>query len=188
MAYLIGGQHTASGLTGVHKTLEEWLDAVQAAYFSPASNTSDVSSDSETLKSSDEENDTLFEKSSAPRQVNEDSSGENANDNTAEVLDVAVSSFLKTTCSCHAGPNGQPSSNLFTEGVGLDIRSQCMELTSNQLDMFILGNIASQTKDSNKKRCWSNYFFRGHQICRKTSFSSLYFEKKTWEPEMSLEE
>ena len=88
MASLISGRRTASGLTGVDKTLEEELDVVQAAYFSPASNTTDVSSDSETSESSDDdENDTLFEKSSAPRHVNKDSNGENANDYTAKVSD-----------------------------------------------------------------------------------------------------
>ena len=53
---------------------------------------------------------------------------------------TGVSSFLETTCSYRVGPNEQPFSNLFTEGVFLDIRSQCMELTYDQLDMFILGN------------------------------------------------
>ena len=182
MASLIGGRHTASGLTGVDETLEEELDVVQAAYFSPASNTTDVSSDSATSESSDdEENDTLFDRSSAPRQVNEDSHGKNENDDTAEVSDEAVSSFLKTTCSCHVGHNEQPCSNLFTEGVAMDIRSQCMDLTSDQLDMLILGNIASQTKDSGKKRCRSKYFFRGHQICRKTFLFLHCISKKRLE-------
>ena len=43
-----------------------------------------------------------------------------------------------------------------------------MELASDQLDLFILGNLNAHTKDSNRKRCRSNYYFKGHQVCRKT--------------------
>ena len=43
-----------------------------------------------------------------------------------------------------------------------------MELASDQLDMFILGNLNAHTKDSNRKQCRSNYYFIGHQVCRKT--------------------
>ena len=56
----------------------------------------------------------------------------------------------------------------------LDHRMQCVELTSAELDLVILGTIQSQTKrTSGCKRPRTNYFFNGQQVCR-TTFQFLY--------------
>ena len=85
-----------------------------------------------------------------------------------EVIDQVVSAFLDTTCGCRFGLSEQPCSNLFSEAAVFEVRSQCMELTSDELDMFLLGSLNAQTKDCKRKRCRSDYFFKGHQVCRKT--------------------
>ena len=56
-----GWWHTASGLLGVDETLEQELNAVNATYFSPETNTEDFSSESEIEHSDDEDCDDLFE-------------------------------------------------------------------------------------------------------------------------------
>ena len=50
-----------------------------------------------------------------------------------------------------------------------ELWSQCLELTSDQLDMLILGRLDGHTKERvGMKRYRSYYFIRGHQVCRKT--------------------
>ena len=164
-----GCRHTASGLLGVDETLEQELNAVNATYFSPETNTEDFSSESESERSDEEDFDDLFEHSLASTLiVSESNVAENSSEGGTEVIDEAVASFLSTTCGCHVGLNEQACSNMFTEAVMFEARSECMELASDLLDMFVLGNLNAHTKDSNGKRCRSNYYFKGRQVCRKT--------------------
>lgn len=164
-----GCRHTSSGLLGVDETLEQELDAVNATCFSPETNTEDFSSECESERSDDEDCDDLFEHSLASTLiVSESNVAENSSEGGTEVIDEAVASFLSTTCGCHVGLNEQACSNLFTEAVMFEARSHCVELASDQLDMFILDNLNTHTKDSNRKRCRSKYYFKGHQVCRKT--------------------
>ena len=64
--------------------------------------------------------------------------------------------------------------------------SQCLELTSDQLDMLILGRLDGHTKERvGMKRYRSYYFVRG--LPENIFVSSLHIQKEAFEPEISLE-
>ena len=95
--------------------------------------------------------------------------------------------FLSALCQCSLGPNEQPCSSLFTEATMFELRSQCLELTSDQLDILILGRPDGHTKERvGMKRLCSHYFVKGHQVCKKT-FCFFHIQKKTLQPEVSGE-
>ncbi|KAJ7379554.1 hypothetical protein OS493_015350 [Desmophyllum pertusum] len=100
-----GCRHIASGLLGVDETLEQELDAVQAAYFSHVSNKENYSSDTESASSDDDENDNLFENSIAPRLINESTIAENSSEDSTVVTDdqLPVTSYTTTTSSRPSG-------------------------------------------------------------------------------------
>ena len=77
-----GWWHTASGLLGVDESLEQELNAVNATYFSPETNTEN---------SDDEDCDDLFEHSLASMLiVSESNVAENSSEGGTEVIDEAV--------------------------------------------------------------------------------------------------
>ncbi len=174
----------ASGLRGVEETLQLELDAVQTAYFLPVLDRYS-SSDSES-ESDEERSDNLFEHFSiAPTTCdrandsdvsdeclneNQASEPDDTDDSSAEFRDQDVHMFLSSSCQCTLGPNGRACSNMLTEANAFEMRSQCFELTSDQLDMLILGRLDGQTKDTaaSRKRCRCQCFVKGHQVCRKT--------------------
>lgn len=87
---------------------------------------------------------------------------------------VSVKAFQERDCGCSYGKNGKPCSISLSFEEILDHRMQCVELTSAELDLVILGTIQSQTKrTSGRKRPRANYFFNGQQVCR-TTFQFLY--------------
>ena len=90
-------------------------------------------------------------------------------DSSTEVSEELIHNFLSVLCQCSLGPNEQPCSSLFTEATVFELRSQSLELMSDQLDMLILGRLDGHTKERvGMKRYRSYYFIRGHQVCRKT--------------------
>ncbi len=164
-----------SGLRGADEALQRQLDTVQAVYFPPELERYS-SSDSESESSDDDQSDDLFETSTIVTpcdRANDVDQGmpQNPSDSSAEVevSDDCIRAFLSASCQCSLGPNERPCSTLFTEATLFEIRSQCLELTSDQLDMLILGRIDGHTKEKvGMKRVRSHYFARGHQLCRKT--------------------
>ena len=161
----------ASGLQEVDETLQRELDAVQAVYFPPELEIYS-SSDSEGESSDDDRNDALFEKSTTITpcdRANDSNEGLHENpepsDSSTEVSDERIRMFLSASCQCSLGPNERPCSTLFTEATVFEMRSQCLELTSDQLDILILGRLDGHTKESvGRKRSRSHYFVRGHQV------------------------
>ena len=163
---------SASGLRGVDETLQRELDAVQAVYFPPSQEIYS-SSDSEDECSDEEGSDALFERSAVltPCDDGDEDPHENPepSDVSNEVSDECIQMFLSTSCQCSLGLNGRPCSTLFSKATVLEMRYQCLELTADQLDMLILGRLDGHTKERvGMKRSGSNYFLRGHQVCRKT--------------------
>ena len=163
---------SASGLRGVDETLQRELDAVQAVYFPPSQEIYS-SSDSGDECSDEEGSDALFERSAVltPCDDGDEDPHENPepSDVSNEVSDECIQMFLSTSCQCSLGLNGRPCSTLFSKATVLEMRYQCLELTADQLDMLILGRLDGHTKERvGMKRSGSNYFLRGHQVCRKT--------------------
>lgn len=175
----------ASGLRGVDETLQRELDAVQAVYF-PSELEIYSSSDSEGESSGDDSSDALFEKSTALTSCDRASDGNKGlhenpepSDSSTEASDEQIHTFLSASCQCSLGPNEQPCPTLFTEATVFEVRSQCLQLTSDQLDMLILGRLDGHTKERvGMKRSRSHYFVRGHQVCRKTFFSFTAYPKR----------
>ena len=166
-----------SGLHGVDETLQRELDTVQAVYFPPELERYS-SSDSEGESSDDDDrSNALFKPTivtpcdvANDTQANEDlCENPQPGDGSTEASDEHIHMFLSASCQCSLGPNEQPCSSLFTEATVFELRSQCLELTSDQLDMLILGRLDGHTKERVRmKRFRSHYFVRGHQVCRKT--------------------
>ena len=165
-----------SGLRGIDETLQRELDTVQAVYFPPEVEQYS-SSDSEGESSdNDDTSNALFEPTistlcnTAKNTLNEDLyENPEPGDSSTEVSEELIHNFLSVSCQCSLSPNEQPCSSLFTEATVFELRSQCLELTSDQLDMLILGRLDGHTKERvGMKRYRSYYFVRGHQVCRKT--------------------
>ena len=175
----------AIGLRGVDETLQRELDAVQAVYF-PSELETYSSSDSEGESSGDDSSDALYEKSTALTSCDRASDGNKGlhenpepSDSSTEASDEQIHTFLSASCQCSLGPNEQPCPTLFTEATVFEMRFQCLELTSDQLDMLILGRLDGHTKERvGMKRSRSHYFVRGHQVCRKTFFSFTAYPKR----------
>ena len=160
-----------SGFRGIDETLQRELDTVQAVYFPPEVERYS-SSDSEGESSDDDDRSNgLFEPTIlTANDTNEDlCENPEPGDGLTEVSDELIDKFLSASCQCSLGPNERPCSSLFTEATVFELRSQCLELTSDELDMLILGRLDGHTKQRvGMKRFRSYYFVRGHQVCRKT--------------------
>ena len=71
------------------------------------------------------------------------------------------------------------TTSLFTEATVFELRSQCLELASDQLEMLVLGRLDEQSKERvGMKQYRSYYFVRGHQVCWKTFFFLRCISKK----------
>ena len=86
--------------------------------------------------------------------------------------------FLREGCGCTRGSKGGPLSREFQEETVLFNLNNCLELTSGELDLVILGNIQALTRNesvgskrSRSPRC--NFQFQSIMIC-KEMFLHLY--------------
>ena len=127
-------------MRGIDETLQRELDTVQAVYFPPEVErySSNALFEPTILTLCNTANDTL----------NEDlCENPEPGDRLTEVSEELIHKFLSVSCQCSLGPNEQPCSSLFTEATVFELRSQCLELTSDQLDMLILGRLDGHTKE-----------------------------------------
>ena len=168
---------TASGFGGIEETLQRELDAVQAIYFPPQlDGYSSSDSDGESSDDRNDDSDTLFEKPTILTNNSHESLHQNpdTNDSVSEDSDKYVRTFLTASCQCSLGPNERACSTFFTEATVSEMRSQCLELTSDQLDLLIIGRLDGHTKERHgMKQSRSQFFVRGHQVCR-TMFLFLH--------------
>ena len=71
------------------------------------------------------------------------------------------------------------TTSLFTEATVFELRLQCLELMSDQLEMLILGRLDGHSKERvGMKQYRSYYFVRGHQVCWKRFFFLECISKK----------
>lgn len=107
-------------------------------------------------------------------EVEVEGSAEATGSSQEEDFNVSVKTFQESDCGCSHGKNRKPCSKSLRFQDVTEHRMQCVELTSAELDLVIMGAIQSQTKsDFGKKRPQTNYFFKGQQVCR-TTFQFLY--------------
>lgn len=97
--------------------------------------------------------------------------------NSNEIIDK-LTKFLQDGCGCALGEKGSPCSVQFSEETVLFNLSNCLELTSGELDLVILANIQAFTridcvgeKRNRSPRC--SFHFQGRPIC-KDMFLHLY--------------
>lgn len=165
-----------SGLRGIDETLQRELDTVQAVYFPPEVEQCSSSDFEDESSDEDDRSNALFDPTiltlcnTANDTLNKDlCENPEPGDGSTEVSEELIHKFLLASCQCSLGPNERPCSSLFSEATVFELRSQCLELTSDQLDMLILGRLDGHTKERvGMKRYRSYYFVRGHQVCRKT--------------------
>ena len=150
------------------------VDGVRKEYFATVSDKNgdhlDLSegSDSEAPGAAVDDTEVPSSTDSGTRQNTEDTT---LNQSSADVGDfiTSVKSFLERGCSCVYGK----SKSLCTESLSLEElvehRMQCIELSSTELDLVVLGALNSfMNLSSGKKRHRMCYFFRSVQVCKKT--------------------
>lgn len=86
-----------------------------------------------------------------------------------------VDKFLRRGCGCQTW-NGRQCSIQFSIDHVQQVRASCLELTHNELDMAILGQLAATTHTSDKvvqchhavrdrKRSYTTHYHQGLQVC-----------------------
>ena len=87
--------------------------------------------------------------------------------------------FSREGCSCSHGPDGQPCCQSFTASHYREYRNNCHEMTKDQLDMVIMGQMASLTLTSHhtrrhqyspqeRQRETMTFFHQQQRICQMT--------------------
>ena len=97
-----------------------------------------------------------------------------------QIRDQDLDQFLAKSCGCKRA-NGKPCSTLFSKEHYQDIRWHCVELTRDELDLVLMGQImATLSNDTltqgakfrhsapQRKISSMAFFHGGHQICGKT--------------------
>lgn len=89
--------------------------------------------------------------------------------------------FLNQTCNCERLYNKVPCSKIVDNEVLIDYRLSCLEMNKSELDLIIKVQLFAHRnnstgvdakkkkkhKDKERERIMQQYFFNGHQICRK---------------------
>ena len=89
--------------------------------------------------------------------------------------DRKVAQFVACGCSCNLGPKGTPCHKLFLAAQYQESRDECRELTREELDLVVMGELRALTLQSEKTerardrvRTFSKFQYGGHRICLKT--------------------
>ena len=109
-----------------------------------------------------------------------------------------IARFLTGGCSCKL-LDGTPCSTQFTALMLQEARDECQQLTREQLDMVVMGQLRAlcqsdplthtknKARNSERKHTCTPYHFQGHHVCRDTfvflhtmSIARLNAIKQTW--------
>ena len=93
--------------------------------------------------------------------------------------EARIDLFLSSGCSCQYGPRNTPCHRLFSAAQYREMRDECRELTRDELDLVIMGQLRALTlRDSctqgskraatTRVQTQTQFRFGGHQICMKT--------------------
>ena len=84
--------------------------------------------------------------------------------------DTPIKSFFERGCDCRYGRNQSSCTKSLDFDEVVDHRMQCIELSSVELDLIVLGALQSHfSRSKEKKRIRMNYFFRIFKYVRKHS-------------------
>ena len=118
-------------------------------------------------------------------------------DSSTDDEDGRIAHFLSEGCKCQLN-DGSPCSALFTASQVMAARDECRQLTRDQLDVMIMGQLRAlcqidpltqktKTKNTDRSRTATLFRFGGHRICHKVflflhAMSHQRFKsiKKTW--------
>ena len=84
-----------------------------------------------------------------------------------------VKRFLQAECGCKMGKDGKPCTSSLTFHDVFEYRANCHELTSDELDMVILGQLnahcsgSASVASSSRSSAAATYFHKNNQLCRK---------------------
>ena len=99
-------------------------------------------------------------------------------DETNDEEQRRIARFLTSGCSCKL-LDGIPCSTQFTALMLQEARDECRQLTREQLDMVVMGQLhalchrdpltqENKAQNSERKRTFTPYHFQGHRVCRDT--------------------
>ena len=122
-----------------------------------------------------------------PDSSEEDSDGEDEDEDDELVFEFSeaeiterskVEAFVRETCGCKLTEQEKPCSSAIPKEEFIDCRKNCMELSSTELDMVLLGAIHSSINcsdistsggiETTRKRTRTPFFYHGKRIYRKT--------------------
>ena len=106
---------------------------------------------------------------SIPGGNNEDTTSDQ--NSTDDDYITPIKSFLQSGCDCHYGKNQSACTKSLDFDEVVEHGMQCIKLSSVELDLVILGALQSHVNfyKSAKKCHRMSYFFRGVEVCKKTS-------------------
>ena len=86
-----------------------------------------------------------------------------------------IARYVACGCSCKHGPHNTPCHKLFAATEYRAMRDECRELSRDELDLVVMGELRGMTmrdgltqRDSNRLRTVTQYQFGGHRICYRT--------------------
>ena len=112
---------------------------------------------------------TVDETSSSGTQPNNEGTTVDQSSSDSDDFVTPVKLFLENGCGCRYGKNNSSCTISFSLEELVEHRMQCIELSSAELDLVLLGALQSHMNLScNKKRYRMTYYFRGVQVCKET--------------------
>ena len=89
-----------------------------------------------------------------------------------ETENVLIDDFIKTTCKCHFGLNGQACSSLFSQKIISTSQMDCQEMSKAELDLVILSHLEAKRRtfegSEGSSHVTITYWFHGHRVCKTT--------------------
>ena len=86
-----------------------------------------------------------------------------------------VATFASHGCSCNLGANDRPCHKLFSARQYREMRDECRELSREELDLVVMGELRALTlrdgltrRAGERKQTFSKFHFGGHRVCQKT--------------------
>ena len=115
-------------------------------------------------------------------------------DETSDSEERRVAQFAADGCSCNLGVKGSPCHQLFSATQYREMRDECRELSREELDLVVMGELRALTlrdritqRSSERRRTFSKFQFGGHRVCKKTfcflhniSFGKFHAIKSSW--------
>ena len=86
-----------------------------------------------------------------------------------------IEAYVLCGCSCQYGPDESPCHRLFSATQYEEMRNECRELSRDELDLVIMGELRALTfrdlitwRNEGRRRTISYYQFGGHPVCKNT--------------------